>query len=372
MFEAVDDSASIGVIAAEARASAVSDARKYGAIAELERRRNTGEHANWACDDWDAAAAEVAAALNIGHGRACGEMDLAITLRDRLPKVAALFLAGDLNARRVWLIDQRTRLVTDAEALAAIDTAIADRITTWGPLSEYKLTLAIDVWVDAIDPGAVRRTRESARSRDFNIGDDRKTGTIPVWGRLFSTDAALLGQRLDAMARMVCDEDPRTLPQRRADALGALAAGSAALSCQCGRSACSAAVDDGRASSVVVHVVAEQDSLQAESDAQLHGEEPASEQGKEPTKRKKAALTFGRGIVPAPLLAEIVARGAKLRPGVTAKPTPPSTPAPPGAHRTLMMPKRKRTRAQSSADRIKAERSLNDAVVAERNKPPPF
>jgi uncharacterized protein DUF222 len=330
MFEHLDDYALTEVIAAEARASAVADARKYGAIAELERRRNTVERANWACDGWDAAAAEIAAALNMSHGRACGEMELAVTLRDRLPKLAALFLAGDVNARRVWLIDQRTRLVTDAEALAAIDTVIADHLTTWGPLSEYKLTQAIDVWVDAIDPGALRRTRESARSRDFNIGDNRNTGTTPVWGRLFSTDAALLGRRLDAMARMVCEDDPRTLPQRRADALGALAAGATALSCQCGRSDCSAAVDDGRASGIVVHVVAEQASLEAQPDAQLHGEAPA----------------------PDPLLAENVSRGVELRPVTSARPRP---------HRTLMM----------SANCIKAERAPNDAVVTERNKPPP-
>jgi hypothetical protein len=37
-----------------------------------------------------------------------------------------------------------------------------------------------------------------------------------------------------------------------------------------------------------------------------------------------------------------------------------------------MMPTRKRTRAQTRADRIKAERALNDAHLAERNKPPPF
>jgi Domain of unknown function (DUF222) len=341
MFEALDDAALVDTIAAEARASAVSDARKYGAIAELERRRNTGERALWACDEWDAAAAEVAAALNIGHGRACGEMDLAVTLRDRLPRVAALFLSGELNARRVWLIDQRTRLVTDAEALAAVDAAIAERITTWGPLSEYKLVQAIDVWVDAIDPGAVRRCRDSARSRDFTIGDDHESGTTPVWGRMFSTDAALLGQRLDAMARMVCHDDPRTLPQRRADALGALAAGSTQLSCQCGRFDCPAVIDDGRASSIVVHVVADQESTRAKVDAQLHGQGSSVEQDQEPRGRDKAALTFGRGIVPAAVLAELIARGAKLRPVAAPKPE----------HRRNI--------------------ALDDTNVAVRNKPPP-
>jgi hypothetical protein len=41
-------------------------------------------------------------------------------------------------------------------------------------------------------------------------------------------------------------------------------------------------------------------------------------------------------------------------------------------NRGLMMPKRKRTRAQNLARRIEAERKLNDDYVAERNKPPPF
>jgi hypothetical protein len=37
-----------------------------------------------------------------------------------------------------------------------------------------------------------------------------------------------------------------------------------------------------------------------------------------------------------------------------------------------MMPRRRRTRAQDRAYRIDAERALNTARVAERNKPPPF
>lgn len=215
----LDEAALIDTVAGWARASAASDAMKYAAIAEFERRRCTDEHPNWACDDWDAAAAEIAAALNTGHGRASGEMDLAIMLRDRFPKVGALFLAGELNARRVWLISDRTYLVTDPDALAELDSVIAERLTTWGPLSEYKLTQAIDVWVDKIDPAALRRTRNSARTRDFTVAESDATGTAAVFGRLFSTDAALLKQRLEVMARSVCEDDPRTLAQRRADAL---------------------------------------------------------------------------------------------------------------------------------------------------------
>ena len=41
-------------------------------------------------------------------------------------------------------------------------------------------------------------------------------------------------------------------------------------------------------------------------------------------------------------------------------------------NRGLAMPRRNTTRAQDRAKRIDAERRLNDAYVAERNKPPPF
>jgi len=41
-------------------------------------------------------------------------------------------------------------------------------------------------------------------------------------------------------------------------------------------------------------------------------------------------------------------------------------------HRGLKMPKRRHTRAHSAAKAIAAERRLNDDLVAEHNKPPPF
>ena len=42
------------------------------------------------------------------------------------------------------------------------------------------------------------------------------------------------------------------------------------------------------------------------------------------------------------------------------------------SHRALMMPRRNNTRNQNRAKRIDTERKLNDAYVAERNRPPPF
>ncbi len=56
--------------------------------------------------------------------------------------------------------------------------------------------------------------------------------------------------------------------------------------------------------------------------------------------------------------------------GTLWRPEPPATT--PTGDRGAMMPKRRHTRAQNQARRIKAERRLNDTHIAERNKPPPF
>jgi hypothetical protein len=42
-----DDAAVIDAVTGWARLGAAADARKYAAIAELARRRNTGKHARW-------------------------------------------------------------------------------------------------------------------------------------------------------------------------------------------------------------------------------------------------------------------------------------------------------------------------------------
>jgi hypothetical protein len=66
--------------------------------------------AHWSCDNWDAIAAEVAAAQGISHAMAPGQMYLGVALRERLPKVAALFAAGAISARLASSIVWRTDL----------------------------------------------------------------------------------------------------------------------------------------------------------------------------------------------------------------------------------------------------------------------
>ena len=57
---------------------------------------------------------------------------------------------------------------------------------------------------------------------------------------------------------------------------------------------------------------------------------------------------------------------------ITTGTLPPPQQMDPSRARTLMMPTRRRTRAEDRAYRIQCARTLNDAHVAELNRPPPF
>ena len=181
------------------------------------------------------------------------------------------------------------------------------------------------------------------RGRDFTIGHrDDSTGTASVYGRLTITDAVLLDQRIAVLIASVCDDDPRTLGQRRADAVDAIAAGATQLMCRCDHPTCAAKVDDGRASNVTIHIIGDNEALDAAHDQKMHGRgidlppartppakpEPGAEseanepkpaepaeraEPAQPVRPRTAALIPGANgaIVPAPLLAELLAYGAK-------------------------------------------------------------
>jgi hypothetical protein len=329
----VDDSMVVAAITGWARVEAAAAARRLAAVAELVHRRVEGgsvAHGRWSCDNWDAMAAEVSAAQDISHGTASGQMYLAVGLRDRLPKVAALFTDGMISARLAATLVWHTTLIKDPQVLHQVDAALAEAATTLGPLSANKTAGAIDAIIDRYDAAALRRSRAGARGRDVVITPaEDQSGTAALWGSLFATDAAVLDRRLTAMAYQVCDDDPRTLAQRRADALGALAAGAETLACGCAHPDCPAGpTADARASSVTVHVIAEESSLDASPDPHLSGKPPPrapstpdtplhellapDREPDLPAVKAPSARIVGGGSVPAPLLVELIRRGATV------------------------------------------------------------
>ncbi|RAU95216.1 DUF222 domain-containing protein, partial [Mycolicibacter senuensis] len=208
-----DDRALVAAITGWARVEAAAAARRLAAIGELVARRTSGDRfdrSRWSCDNWDSAAAEVAAAEQISHGMASSQMYLASALRDRIPRVAALFLAGRISARLAAAIAWHTTLITDPDVLLLVDADLAELATSLGPLSVAKTAAAIDALIERHDPAAVRRTRDRARGREVVIDTDQTEGGITgLWGRLFAVDAAALDQRLMQLAHTVCDDDPR-------------------------------------------------------------------------------------------------------------------------------------------------------------------
>jgi hypothetical protein len=334
-LKCADDSMVVAAVTGWARVEAAAAARRLAAIAELVSRGVEGgspECGRWSCDNWDAMAAEVAAAQGISHGMASGQMYLGVALRDRLPRVAALFADGMISYWLARTIAWHTDLIKDLEALRLVDKTIAEDAARFGPMSINKTVQAIEAIVDRYDPGALRRTRATARSRDVVVDSaDQQSGTAAMWGRLFATDAAVLDRRLMQMAHEVCDDDPRTIAQRRADALGALVAGAERLKCACGNADCPAGAEGNeRSSGVVIHVVAEASAVSAQPDPHLSGEptprpiahgaplvRPADPEPEPPggwAAKPPAALITNGGVVPTPLLAELIRAGAKLQP----------------------------------------------------------
>src|ERR1700682_2555294 len=86
-------------------------------------------------------------------------------------------------------------------------------------------------------PGALRRSRKATCDRDVQFGSPSdEAGFTSMWARLYAPDAVVLQQRVEEMARSVCEDDPRTLGERRSEAWAAIAAGIAELACECGSS----------------------------------------------------------------------------------------------------------------------------------------
>lgn len=326
----------VTVIESAARDEARAAARRLAAIAEFVVRDAQGptDAAHWSCDNWDAMAAEVAAALNVSHNLASHQMNLAMALRDRLPAVAGLFADGKLSLRLVNSIIWRTGLIKDPVVLRVVDAALANDAIRYGPQSVPQTERDIDAIVNRYDQAAVRCARDRELDREVVITNaDGDSGTAYVSGSLLSTDAAILDRRLNNMAHQVCSRDPRTVAQRRADALGALAANSLILACQCGDAECpSRSGTDPRAAAIVIHVVADPASLQVEPDSTASGEAPRQHNAevvpapsgeappepdtepRPPANPQPGGQILGGAGVSASQLAALVAAGAKVAP----------------------------------------------------------
>ncbi|MGN7777979.1 DUF222 domain-containing protein [Mycolicibacterium sp. 22603] len=354
----LSDEELIAAVTDATRAEAAAAARRLALVAEVTARHREDEDESSALnliDGWALAKAEISAACNLGPRAASSQMRIAMALRDRLPRTAEVFAHGMVSAKVIAAITWRTQLVTDEDALALIDAGIAGSAHQYGALSENALIRAVDFWVHKFDPVAVIRSKAAATDRYIDFGDtDDPDGVVSFWGRMRSTDAAISQARLNDLAHGVCDADPRTVAQRRADALAAALAGADRLTCLCGNPDCTGSGKDPRAGAVTIYVLTGQepdsgdgakpvsgpapstgpvpgthdsDGVEERPVAEPPAEEPAAKEGggadpKPTTPAAPAAstrpglgagITLDGAIIPAHLLAELIATGAKVR-----------------------------------------------------------
>jgi hypothetical protein len=360
----LDDAALIDAVAGWTRAAATVAHHRMAAIAELTHRRCASEQAVerelWACDGWDSAAAEIAAASGISPRGASTQMCQGLALRHRLPHIAKLVAEGTLAAPLAHTISWRTRLIEDPDIMAAVDTDLAAIAASFGPLSVTKVENAIDAAILIHDPAAVLRFHTAAKSCDVKFGDaDDTTGTTSMWARLTVADAELVARRLTQLTANPCPHDPRSVGERRSAAVGLLGAlgvhgtEDTHLPCTCGRPDCTAPGPDARAEAIVIHILTDHlpdtgpdagPTPDSGPDPDPRPDEPISDLGSGPngpepdgepqpdvapparprsehlrTPERRStpsglAVIAGGGIVPTPLLADLIRLGAPVRP----------------------------------------------------------
>jgi hypothetical protein len=250
-------------------------ARRMAAIAALLRhrvaaaRRSEAQHGYAMVDGHEQTAAEVAAAMNLSPMAARFLLVEAEALDTRLPGVAALLAEGLTDWRTVRLIIGRTDLIADQQLVAKVDQSLAARIGNWQGWSRQRIINAVDAAVRTVDPDAARERRVAADD-DRHVGiNPLNDGMAELYGTVAAAAAAAFDRRLSDIAAQVCAKDPRTLDQRRADAVAALAEGRR-LACACGQTSCPAKAvgpeRDGAGARIVINVVASEQTVYGDSE----------------------------------------------------------------------------------------------------------
>ncbi|OBJ38966.1 hypothetical protein A5630_28360 [Mycolicibacterium mucogenicum] len=268
--------AAVDAITLATREENAAGARRLAAIGDLWELRAPDddiEKRYWAIDGFSGLVVEVAAALGVSRKRAQAQVERAVMLRTRLPKVAAIYAKGLIDAVLVAMIVARTDLIIDDDVAQQIDADLAAKIVAWGRLSKPKMEQRIDEIIAASDQAGVHPPKPPSQARYLDLRACGP-GAASVCGTLDAATAAVLDAALDDLAKSVCRNDPRSHDQRRAAAIDALARGGR-LRCACGQDDCPATGAELPAATVgtraVIHVIADPKTLDGQAPGFLPG-----------------------------------------------------------------------------------------------------
>jgi Domain of unknown function (DUF222) len=273
-FEALGPAELVGMVESVHRQESMLVARRLAAVANLLGHRMAAtadqvEQLGYATvDPYVQTAAEVAAAMNLSVLAAGFVVSDAEALDRRFPKLAAVLAAGHTDWATVKVIIRRSELVSE-DKVAALDASLSARVGAWLGWSRQRVINAVDAAVRAIDPDAIRERRQDAEDKrrvDIRAGEH---GMAEISGTLAATGGAALDRRLSQLATGVCAGDPRSLDQRRADALGALAQGQT-MACRCGQPHCPSKTGpwpaDRSGVALVINVLASEQTVRGDSE----------------------------------------------------------------------------------------------------------
>ncbi|MGL6236634.1 MAG: DUF222 domain-containing protein [Segniliparus sp.] len=172
------------------------------------------------------------------------------------PKLGAKLAAAEVTAKAARYIGENLGFAPSG-CREELDAWLAVQAPRWRMCSYGKISQLMEAQYLRLDPDWCKRRRERARKqrsftitpvwghlpRALRVGDD---GMADLRGTMPLEAAAELRERLDAIARTVCPDDPRPLFARHSDALAALARGEHQLVCECGRDTCQTAARPAR------------------------------------------------------------------------------------------------------------------------------
>ena len=170
----------LGIISAARRQQSRDEWTVMAAIAEFARRAGTGVEGEFAAD-------ELASELHVSQQSAAGQMDFATEVPKRLPKTFAALAAGQIHPVHLRIIEEETRILTDADAAKA-DTGLAASAPgkTFGELRYAARKLVLK-----LDPDAVRKRKEAAK-RDAHVRRFREeSGNAGMVARELPSDEVL-------------------------------------------------------------------------------------------------------------------------------------------------------------------------------------
>ncbi|MFD0363492.1 DUF222 domain-containing protein [Nocardia sp. GCM10030253] len=232
-FRAISDEGLIDALRTAHGAAAAAQAAEVFAVRELYRRyrADSADPGPGGARGGEFAATEAAVALQVDEATTGALIDIGLALEDSLPRTRAAFAAGRIDLAKVRVIVDNTRAVA-REVLEDLEPRLLE---VAGRTNPVRLRQAARRWAARLDPGGTRQRRER-RQEERDVRLRAVQDSMAVFdGLLPAPGAQTVAMRLREMSMQVCASDPRTMPQRRADALVALADGSGQLRCQCGR-----------------------------------------------------------------------------------------------------------------------------------------